>query len=576
MQPLTTKAAEDYSFTVTYYQIEDSYNTVSTYSYTGNSKVVCIANLGALYEGGFHQSAGVNYYFYTLSSDGSTAVLADIGRTSFQTIDRNTGETKTENLPYSEKRYNGVFSYGTVRNYYYGGYYPTFIVNGNVPLISYYQTTYDKNGTLTQNLAPDILAFYYLKTGRLHGGGQPSLTSWNSRALHYNFMTYQNYYLHGTFSFFNPKLENGFFSYEGSVFDGESVSKSGVFVEVTYKGSTKFNYQYYFPLTGTKIGLNLADVQTWRNNDLLSITFVPFVQMTVDGRFYYGSSISYTAAQLESNGCFANGGTPFVYGGSVDKTDGGGGSSIQNPADVEDGEHTAEVVPPIKGEPIPEWTEDNTDLGLLGNIFRFIRNISVNVVTFGEGIVERLLKVSAAVAGVAKPIVDKILELSAKVASIPKPIIDEIIKLGSQISLWSVSLGEDLANIGLDFSAEVALLFDKYFIPDETAFRERVQTVNNKFAFIEEIKSLTTNVLQTVGSASGATPPKITINLDMTGKHYSISQPVTVDFSWYAKYKPSIDTILSSIIWFTFLLNMWRRLPDIISGGGMIVHRFTN
>lgn len=47
--------------------------------------------------------------------------------------------------------------------------------------------------------------------------------------------------------------------------------------------------------------------------------------------------------------------------------------------------------------------------------------------------------------------------------------------------------------------------------------------------------------------------------------------------SWYARYKPSVDIILSGILWIVFVWNTFKTLPSIINGvGGQVVSAVTS
>jgi len=51
---------------------------------------------------------------------------------------------------------------------------------------------------------------------------------------------------------------------------------------------------------------------------------------------------------------------------------------------------------------------------------------------------------------------------------------------------------------------------------------------------------------------------------------------MAIDLTWYAKYKPTVDAILSSFIWVVFAYNTFKDLPSIISGVGSGAHAVTH
>lgn len=65
--------------------------------------------------------------------------------------------------------------------------------------------------------------------------------------------------------------------------------------------------------------------------------------------------------------------------------------------------------------------------------------------------------------------------------------------------------------------------------------------------------------------------PKITINLDNVESKYNYGDTALVlDMSWYGRYKPFVDTIIIAFSYLGFIWLVFKRLPDIISGAGMI------
>lgn len=113
------------------------------------------------------------------------------------------------------------------------------------------------------------------------------------------------------------------------------------------------------------------------------------------------------------------------------------------------------------------------------------------------------------------------------------------------------------------------------FVPDLTAFSDLVDVYSSKFAWVEDIYNY---IKQIVNRLTWNEPPKISIDLgnaespggyDYGGKTYAL------DMSWYARYKDSVDVIVSGIVWIFFLWRLWRKLPDILSGVGMTIEDST-
>lgn len=57
----------------------------------------------------------------------------------------------------------------------------------------------------------------------------------------------------------------------------------------------------------------------------------------------------------------------------------------------------------------------------------------------------------------------------------------------------------------------------------------------------------------------------------VSNSYYSIpAKSITIDMSWYLPYKKYGDMVLGGFMWLSFLYVLWKRIPDIISGAGVI------
>ena len=121
-----------------------------------------------------------------------------------------------------------------------------------------------------------------------------------------------------------------------------------------------------------------------------------------------------------------------------------------------------------------------------------------------------------------------------------------------------VGLMEDIRNM------LVALL-----IPEEGFFDDKIASIRSEFGFVD-------SVIDTVGvffdfftSQKFETPPLVNINLGSSeGKYDYGTSALALDMSWYKRYKPSVDVILSAFLWLVFVWNTFMDLPGIVSGVG--------
>lgn len=117
-------------------------------------------------------------------------------------------------------------------------------------------------------------------------------------------------------------------------------------------------------------------------------------------------------------------------------------------------------------------------------------------------------------------------------------------------------------------------LFEKFFIPDEEATQAKLDALRARFAFIDSITGYGEHLIGFLQSAAGTKAPVFTVDLsDYTGNYNWGGTVITIDFSWYAKYKPLVDNILAGIIWINWLWHMYKRIPELIHGQGMTTAR---
>ena len=129
---------------------------------------------------------------------------------------------------------------------------------------------------------------------------------------------------------------------------------------------------------------------------------------------------------------------------------------------------------------------------------------------------------------------------------------------------------QSILDIPQQIYEKIQELFERFFVPDEEATNEKLAALREKFAFIDSITGYGEHVINFLQGASGAKAPVITIDLsDYTGNYNWGTTVITIDFAWYAQFKPMVDNILAGIIWITWLWHMYKRIPELINGQGM-------
>lgn len=135
-----------------------------------------------------------------------------------------------------------------------------------------------------------------------------------------------------------------------------------------------------------------------------------------------------------------------------------------------------------------------------------------------------------------------------------------------------------IANSDDPFWVKIATLFTKpaqdmfelLFVPDEDYFDNLHTRISNRFSVITDLEEGGEHILNYFKTASGASPPSFTITLSDHGNFKLGNKTVTIDMSWYAPYKSTGDLLIAGAIWARFLWNIYRRLPEILHGAGMI------
>lgn len=120
-------------------------------------------------------------------------------------------------------------------------------------------------------------------------------------------------------------------------------------------------------------------------------------------------------------------------------------------------------------------------------------------------------------------------------------------------------------------------LFEKLLVPDADVIGDRLNELMEEFQWAELVFGFSDKLFNLFSSSAGAAPPSIKVDLSNTEGSFSYGRSVvTIDFAWYARYKPYVDTIVASMIWVGFLWRLYKRLPEIIHGGAMITDMVTD
>lgn len=105
-------------------------------------------------------------------------------------------------------------------------------------------------------------------------------------------------------------------------------------------------------------------------------------------------------------------------------------------------------------------------------------------------------------------------------------------------------------------------------VPDFELVDAKMAELRSKLGFIDDFMEAGEYLLNFVKNLGTGKPPVFTVSL--WASKYMPAQTVTIDLSWYAQFKPAVDLLVAGVIWVNFLLNMYKRLPEIINGVGAV------
>lgn len=179
----------------------------------------------------------------------------------------------------------------------------------------------------------------------------------------------------------------------------------------------------------------------------------------------------------------------------------------------------------------------NQSVGVYGKqTVDWLKNVNSNLVHYST-------KIDTSIKGVATKIDTLIETIPAQVEdslAVPKPEI--AVQVGAQTLVVT-----DYPSMGKAFSAKMA------WVPQI-------------FDFLSELRS----------RLNSGTPPKVSINLAAAEGNIKWGDSAYVlDMTWYARYKPTVDTVLSGIMWLCFGWAIYKRIPDILSGVGLTMENAT-
>lgn len=112
-------------------------------------------------------------------------------------------------------------------------------------------------------------------------------------------------------------------------------------------------------------------------------------------------------------------------------------------------------------------------------------------------------------------------------------------------------------------------LFNILFVPSEERVTAITNTVQSKFAFVENIKTSVNSLNDLLNSTGNA--PVITVNVGST-KYTGEANIKVIDMSWYAPFKPYGDLVVTGFAYAFFVWQLFLNITGIINGASGTIY----
>ena len=148
------------------------------------------------------------------------------------------------------------------------------------------------------------------------------------------------------------------------------------------------------------------------------------------------------------------------------------------------------------------------------------------------------------------------------IKGIPAAIAEKIGAFFTTLWGWLQSIIDAITALPAAIAEKIGALFK----PDEALLTEITDTFKGKFGFFSTLKQFGSDLF---GMTPETEPPVIWVHLENAkskfGYNYGEKQKI-FDMTWYQKYKPSVDGLLSGFLWLGYLWLLFKRAPSILNG----------
>ena len=199
-----------------------------------------------------------------------------------------------------------------------------------------------------------------------------------------------------------------------------------------------------------------------------------------------------------------------------------------------------------------------------------IESIPAYIESTSDKIADVIEGAQAVLAGIFSNVLDELKAIPKSIADIFTDVIEGAKTGWLTLWDWLKKILDAILSLPASIAELIEAILTKVFVPDLAKAQDQILAIQNKFGWVTALNDCIKNNLTSLKPDSA--PPVIYIDFTQAEsfKYVPVGKQVAIDFSWYARYKPTGDAIIGSFMWIVYLWYLWKRLPDIISGSGLL------
>lgn len=185
-----------------------------------------------------------------------------------------------------------------------------------------------------------------------------------------------------------------------------------------------------------------------------------------------------------------------------------------------------------------------------------------------SGILEGLSDVTSGIVdGLASffgDIVDAVVSLGDKIGEFFSWLLDGLLAVLEGIANTIGAIMDAIINLPAKLIELLGELLESLFVPDDEFFSEKINGFKERFAFVKSVSDIIDKFKDSLTNSEFGT-----LEVDLGAAEGSIKYGGKVNVlnvSWYSRYKPYGDSVISAFLWVMFILNVYKQLPGIING----------